>query len=339
MKSWVTRASITLATLVVIGAAIVSPVGAEALTTIILNGKTTTGYFNDGDTFRPRDGQYHGQSFRTGGFNTLESFGPVHQWGDWHPYELYVIAKLAARNARRGTWHCSSDGTADGYGRMLADCPDLAYSQIEHGFAMAYQADDSPARPEYLRAEREAIAAHRGMWAHGVPEFVMTSVHSADEDRDRSVHYNRLISTLDGHTEEMRHTDSYGSCEWVCARETAPDPTTTHDVARSLREDTALAPLIADLSNVLLLEMTGRFARTGDLPAWVSGTLRDEVRTRLIAARDAGRIGPVHEQRGSCMLYVPFDQRYSGRGGAVAPCLAGHGTLPPDLPDHWHGAH
>ena len=32
------------------------------------------------------------------------------------------------------------------------------------------------------------------MWAHGVPEFVMTSVHSYDEDRDRPWHYNRLIS-------------------------------------------------------------------------------------------------------------------------------------------------
>jgi len=340
MKTWLTRGSIAAATLVVLAASsLASRVGAEALTTVIVNGETMTGYFNDGDTFRPRDGRYHGTSFRTGGFNTLESFGPVHQWGDWHPYELYVIAKMAARNARRGTWHCTTDGTTDSYGRMLADCPDLAMSQIQQGLAMAYQADDTPSRPEYLRAQHDAITARRGMWAHGVPQFVMTSVHSFDENRDLPSHYNRRISTIDGHTESMEHHDTYATCQWVCAPDVVPDPTTTHDVARSLRADAALAPQIADISNLLLLEITGRFARTGALPGWVTGTLHDEIEARLVAARDAGRIGPVHEERGSCMLYVPFDRRYYSRGAAAAPCLSGHGTLPPDMPDRWHTSH
>ena len=313
-----------------------SHVGADAFTTVYINGERTTVVFNDGDSFRPRDGRYHGQQCRLGGYNTLESFGPAHQWGDWHPYELYIIAKLAYRHGQRGTWHCTTDGNADTYGRLLLDCPDLAMSEIGHGYAGAMQIDDSPSRPEYLHAQQDAIAARRGMWAHGVPEFVMTSVHSYDEDRDRSLHYNRRISTLDGHTESMEHSDTYDLCQWVCAPEQVPDPTTTHDVARSLRADASIAPLLTDVSNVLLMEITGRFARTGGLPAWVTGPLYDALHPRLVAARDRGQIGPVGTQRGSCMLYVPFDQRY---GQSRASCLYGHGTLPPDVPDHWHTSH
>jgi endonuclease YncB( thermonuclease family) len=335
MQTWYTRASIAAALALLFGAGLASRVGADALTIVWINDERTTVSFNDGDSFRPRDGRYHGTQSRLGGYNSLESFGPAHQWGDWHPYELYEIAKLAFHTAQRGEWHCTTDGTTDSYGRLLLDCPDLAVGLIGRGYAMAYQIDDSPSRPEYLRAQQAAIDAHRGMWAHGVPDFVMTSVHSADEDREATVHYNRRISTRDGHSESMEHHDTYGLCQWVCMNEEAADATHMHDVARSLRADTSLAPQIAELSNLLLIEIADRFTRTGALPAWVTGSLHDEITTRLTAARTAGELGSLHTQRGSCMLYVPFDQRY---GRSRASCLIDHGTLPPDMPDRWHDA-
>src|SRR5688572_27093150 len=90
------------------------PAWADAWTRVHINGQLVPVSFNDGDSFRVHGGEFSGAQCRLSGFNTLESFGPAHQWGDWHSYELYIIAKLGLRNARHGTWHCFSDGSRDG---------------------------------------------------------------------------------------------------------------------------------------------------------------------------------------------------------------------------------
>lgn len=309
--------------------------GADAVTRVFINGQPTPVSFNDGDSFRPSDGELMGQQCRLIGYNTLESFGPAHQWGDWHPYELYINAKLATLHARRGTWHCNFDGQFDTYGRAALDCPDLAVDMIRHGLAMAYMVDDHASRPEYLRAQREAMRERRGMWAHGIPEFVMTSVHSFDEDRDRPWHYNRMISTRDGHSESMQHRDTYSECQWICNTESVADEHQARAAARALRADPVTAPLVADLSNILLTEITSRFARRGELPGYVGEVAtRDALTARLATERDAGRLTS-RERRGSCGIYVPFERRY---GRSRASCLMGHGTVPPDMATHW-GAH
>lgn len=301
---------------------------AHGWTRVFLNGRLVPVSFNDGDSFRVQAGEYAGNQCRLGGFNTLESFGPAHQWGSWHPYELFVLAKLATANARRGTWHCTTDGGRDGYGRLLLDCPDLAVSQIRQGLAIAYQVDDTPARPEYIRAQREAIAERRGIWAHGVPDYVTTSVHSAAEDPTRPYHYNRLVSVHDGHSESRQHNERYAECEWVCNQEIRADESAVREAARALRADPELAPLLADVPNFHLLEYARRYARIGQLPAYVSENVRAQVEERLRAMRDRGELGATRSVRGSCMLYVPFERWY---GGDRAACLRGHGTLPPDL--------
>ncbi len=328
-----TRISVAAAAVLAVASALVFPhdAGADALTRVFINGVPTPVSFNDGDSFRPQEGEIAGQQCRLIHYNTLESFGPAHQWGDWHPYELYILAKMATVHARRGTWHCSFDGNFDGYGRAALDCPDLAVDLIRHGYAMAYQVDDHPARPEYLRAQREAIREGRGIWAHGVPEFVMTSVHSFDEDRDREWHYNRLISTRDGHSESMQHRETYASCEWVCNTETVADEVQARRAARALRTDPTTAALVGDFSNIIVTEMASRFARRGELPAYVDEAIRTPILARLSTERDAGRLGS-HTQRGSCAIYVPFDRRY---GRSRASCLAGHGTVPDDLEGRW----
>lgn len=310
--------------------------GADAWTRVYINGALQPVSFNDGDSFRVHGGEYSGSQCRLGGFNTLESFGPAHQWGTWHPYELYIVAKMATMNGRRGTWHCFTDGSRDGYGRLLMDCPDLAVDSIRRGYAQAYQIDDTPSRPEYLRAQQEAIRERRGMWAHGVPELVMTSAHSFDEDRSREWHYNRLVSTRDGHSESMQHRETYSECEWVCNTETIADPLATRAVARQLRGDPEMSAVLGEWTNLELIEFVTRFARNGELPAYATGGSRPLLESRLAAERAAGHLGQTHEEPGSCFLYVDFTRRY---GGQRASCLAGHGTLPPHVADVWHGAH
>jgi endonuclease YncB( thermonuclease family) len=309
-----------------IGALAVPRADATAWTRVVLNGTVVPVSFNDGDTFRVHAGEFSGSSCRLGGFNTLESFGPAHQWGGWHPYELYTIAKMATYHGQRGTWHCTTDGSRDVYGRLLTDCPDLAVSQIEHGYAHAYEVDDAPTRPAYIRAQQRAIAERRGMWAHGVPDYVMTSIHSASEDPGRESHYNRLISLHDGHSESMRHHDSYSECEWVCNMETRADEQAVTRAALALRSE--LGPQVADWQNFHLLEFARRFARLGQVPEYLTGASRDPILQRLTQASERGELGTTHEARGSCMIYVEFQRRY---GRDRASCVAGHGTLPPGV--------
>lgn len=296
---------------------------ADAYARVFLDGVAVPVHFNDGDTFRVIGGQYANTPCRLSGFNTLESYGPVHQWGNWHPYELYVLAKRATRNARRGTWHCTTTGERDGYGRLLTECPDLAVDQIRHGYAHAMEVDDRPSPPEYLRAQQEAIVNRRGIWAHGVPDFVLTSLHSLSEDPGRPTHYDRLVSTLDGHSESVEHRETYAECQWVCNAETRVDEARVRDAARRLRENEALAPGLAPFFGVNLEAMVSRFVRKRELPASVPEALRAPITAQLEDDRAAGRLGETREERGACMLYVTFERRY---GRNRAPCLHGHGN-------------
>ena len=307
---------------------------ADGWSRVSINGRVVPVSFNDGDSFRVRGGEYDGTQCRLGGFNTLESFGPAHYWGDWHPYELYTNAKMATTNARRGNWHCFTDGTRDGYGRLLVECPDLIVDALSRGYAHIYTTDDNPARPEYIRAQDEAMSARRGMWAHGVPGYVMTSVHSFDEDTSREWHYNRLVSTRDGHSESVRHRETYSECEWVCADEIVADPVGISNLARAMRADATIAPLVADRANVHLEEYVSRFARTGELPETVTEPARTPILAFLNAASALGNLPATHTvPNATCMLYVAFDRRY---GTSRATCLREHGTLPPGVEDVWH---
>lgn len=300
---------------------------AEVYSRVYLNGRLVPVYFNDGDTFRVMEGPWRGSACRLAGFNTLESYGPVHQWGDWHPYELFINAKLATYNGRQGEWHCTTDGQRDTYGRLLTFCPDLAVDQIRKGLAHTMEVDDAPSPPAYIRAQQEAIRNRRGMWAHGVPDFVMTSLHSASEDPSRESHYNRLVSTLDGHSESYRHRETYGECEWICNTETRADEARVEAAARRLRADPGLAPRMTELFNIHLIGIVSRFRRKGELPGYLPEELRPDLMTFLERERDQGQLGETHEARGSCALYVEFERRY---GQTRAECLRGHGNWPPN---------
>ncbi len=300
----------------------------QAHTIVYINGHRSTVYFNDGDSFRVLDGAYSGRGSRLSGFNTLESFGPVHTWGTWHPYELWVNAKTATLNAARGQWHCTTDGSVDGYGRLLLDCPDLAVDQIRKGLAHAMNVDDTASRPEYLRAQQDAIRNRRGMWAHGVPSFVLTSLHSRDEDPTRDAHFNRMVSVRDGHSERWAHDDRYPECSWQCATEIVADEAKVRAFARSLRARPETRVVVQNVSNLLLIELVDRYARLGTVPEYTAEPVRAAVEPLLEQAKASGELGASTERRGACHLYVALTRRY---GRNRAPCLRGRGTLPPHL--------
>ena len=295
--------------------------GAEPATRVFLNGVPTPVYFNDGDSFRVLAGPLEGTKARLAGYNTLESFGPVHSWGDWQAYELYALAKQATYNARRGTWRCTSDMTRDGYGRMLWVCPGLALDQISKGLAHAMSVTTDPADPELLRAQWRAQTLGLGIWAKGVPEYVVTSLHSAEEDPTRPTTYNRAVSPLDGHSQPWIHTDTYAECQKVCLASQRLQPDAAAKVAGGLLADAVLGPALGAFTPGLLSLVVSDWLREGKVNGVVPETVRGGLELRLSELKAKGALTPVETTRDACHVYVAFQRRF---GLQRAVCLADH---------------
>ena len=309
-----------------------APAAAEPLTRVRINGAMTAVYFNDGDSFRIQSGPFKGAQARLSGYNTLESFGPVHFWGDWTGKELYAIAKLSTLVARRGEWSCEGDGKKDGYGRLLLFCRDLAKALIEQGLAHTYSVNDQPGDAELLAAQRQAMKARIGMWAHGVPRYIMTSLHSTAEGGDRNGKTsNRLISTADARSDKWEHDDDYGECEKVCHQVPGMTPADLEANVAKLQEAGVLGGFSDEAARVLvragveaLLRGTSKptFAdieATGiRLPPQLDAAAAEPVLAELARLKDANTLAVNGKQEDTCQIYVDFRRRF---GGDRAVCL------------------
>ncbi len=185
---------------------------------ITLNGEATSVRWSDGDSFHILSGPHKGRGTRLTGYNSLESYGPVHRWGEWTAKELYAIAKSSAQVAAAKEWTCTTDGKVDGYQRLLIDCPLLAVEMVRQGHGLAYAVEGAKAAPAVLEAQAEAQREGRGLWKKGVVKGVVTSVHSVGEDGDEAdaVAYNRVVDTRTGEALKRRHEKRYATCEEVC---------------------------------------------------------------------------------------------------------------------------
>ena len=205
----------------------------------------------------------------------------------------------------------------------VGPCPDLVVDQVSKGLAHVYNVDDSPSKPEYVRAQIEAQKAERGMWAKGVPEFILTSTHSAAEGLGDKT-YNRLISTRDGHTEKWKHQETYRECQWVCAVDHNYDEEALDAAAARMRADSKLGPLLADFYNFHLKEFAARYLRKGEVPEYVPRQARSPLQKWLAREKKAGRLGSIERVKGSCMIFAEFERRY---GNGRASCVRGKGNF------------
>lgn len=309
-------AALVAAMPVLLGGAIAS--AAPPRTRVILNGDAVPVSFNDGDSFRVLGGTYSGAQSRLAGFNTLESHGPVHLWGGWSTKEMYVLAKLATKHGRRGMWTCTSDGKTDTYGRMLTFCPDLAESLIRAGLAHVMTIDDAPGNPELVEAQRDAQRARRGMWAHGIPPFVLTSLHSVEEDTTGSGTYNRLVSSEDGHSVKWKHTERYEECAIICHMVYTVDEAKLDTVTDAVAADPEVADIVGKLSREDLRQAVLEFAKWRYVSRAIAKRRRLELEAYLQAKANAGAFGTQSSSKGSCVVHVPFERRF---GGGRAVCL------------------
>jgi endonuclease YncB( thermonuclease family) len=288
------------------------PPAAEPVSRAFINGVPTPVYYNDGDSFKPMYGPFKGSQSRLAGFNTLESYGVVHQWGKFTYRELFVNAKLATKHARKGVWHCETDSNRDGYGRLLMWCKDLAISLVRNGLAHAMSVNKDPADADLLAAQREAINDRVGMWAHGVPHYILTSLHSASEGGGKDGKtYNRLVSVIDGHSEKMIHTTNYEECQKVCWDRKM----LTRESQETAVAAFAARPALADVGVRELLQFASEYLLFGS--ATSAGALRAEA-DEVLAALQADSALVATNEPDSCHMYVDFRRRF---GGDRAVCL------------------
>jgi endonuclease YncB( thermonuclease family) len=286
---------------------------------VTLNGKDYPVFFNDGDSFRVLSGDLKGSKARLGGFNTLESYGPVHSWGDWTTKELYVVAKMGTYNARKGVWDCTSDLAKDTYGRTLWRCEDLSNDQIRKGYAHAMSVTSEPAEASDVAAQREAIQGKRGMWAHGVPEYVLTSLHSASEGGGKDGKtYNRLVSSVDGHSLKWRHEDNYEECQNVCWKPTEEERLTRFTERLAKRVSSGLKA--SDLTAIAQAFIKSGEASVSALDdeGMLSTEQKISVLKELKLMKHEGWVEAAQSEVETCMIYVDFRRRF---GAARAVCL------------------
>lgn len=188
----------------------------DAFGFIVLNGEREEVRWSDGDSFTFRSGPRKGMSTRLKGYNTLEAYGPVHQWGSWKPAELFALAKSSSRVAASREWECTSEGKLDGYRRLLVNCRTLAIEMVRVGHALAYAVEGEKVDSAVLSAQAEAMKNKRGMWGKGISLGIVTSVHSLNEDVDATETYNRVIDTRTGKSSVRKHAHRYESCQMVC---------------------------------------------------------------------------------------------------------------------------
>jgi endonuclease YncB( thermonuclease family) len=294
---------------------------AGSKTKVVVNGTSAPVYFNDGDSFRVVAGRMSGTKGRLAGFNTLESHGPVHKWGTWTAKELYINAKMATKNGRDGSWVCNSDGSKDTYGRELFDCPSLTQSQVRKGFAHAMTITAEGSAPELQAIQHEAQKNKVGMWAHGVPDFIITSTHSIAERSGRQYAYNRIVSTKDGHSEKVQHQKAYKECEWVCVNKVAVAEDVSTKVVAELRADEILKNVLKDFSDADLAYIARMWLVIDQVALMVPLDAKEDRRKiseKLEALVTSGTLVAATTEVDSCTLFVPFKRRY---GGGRATCL------------------
>lgn len=290
----------------------------EPRSRVLLNGELVQVTFNDGDSFRVLSGDFKGARGRLFGYNTLESYGPVHQWGTWTEKEMYVIAKMATLHARKGVWECEYTGEQDTYNRLLIWCPGLAEDLVRRGMAHVLTIDDEPGDPKLVEAQREAIEARRGLWSHGVPDFILTSTHSAEEDTTGKGTYNRLISSVDGHTLTWKHTNHYRECDKVCFLRYEVDPARVEEVMAALRADAAVSAIVEPLDDETLRKVVTDFARHRLVDREVPKKVRQDLVEHLRGYAEQGRFGTGEGEPTACMVHVDFKRRF---GTGRATCL------------------
>ncbi|MEE2780038.1 MAG: hypothetical protein VYE15_05925 [Myxococcota bacterium] len=244
---------------------------------VVLNGERVAVNWSDGDSFRVLRGTRKGQSARLMGYNTLESYGPVHFWGGFHGYQLYDVAKKGTEFARSQEWDCQTQGDQDHYGRILVNCPELTKAMVREGFAHVFSVYAPGERDLNLEVLRAQIDTGRSLVAKGKEAAGLGKLEEASATTEKLQNRQQVEEQLRLQLEAQNHRR--GIWRWGIPSHIV---TSTHSTDEDGKRDKAYNR-VCD-------------TRTGN--SW-------KVEHQLaLSPCDAWCYG------GSCMIYVPFQQRY-----------------------------
>ncbi|MCB9646031.1 MAG: hypothetical protein H6730_05445 [Deltaproteobacteria bacterium] len=103
--------------------------------------------------------------------------------------------------------------------------------------------------------------------------------------------YNRLVSSVDGHSAKWLHENSYDECQDVCAMERVVSPEVIEAAVETLRNDTEMADVVAQLPKSQLTQIVSDFSQLG----WFRGVKDEAIAKRItdrLTAMDAeGKLG------------------------------------------------
>jgi micrococcal nuclease len=178
---------------------------------ILLRGKPTPVVWQDGDTLTFMKGPLKGKTGRLVGYNTLESYGPVHRWGEWSGQELLGLAVEARKVAAAQEWSCTKQKGRDSYGRLLINCPDARAALLDSGLAHVFAYEGEP-DPNDLARQTAARMDSRGIWLKGRPETIISNVSADNSGRV----FLRVVNSRSGKTEVRHQRGDYSICDEIC---------------------------------------------------------------------------------------------------------------------------
>jgi len=195
---------------------------------------------------------------------------------------------------------------------------DLATQMIRKGYAHALNVGPEPSDEILLKAQRDAIKERKGIWAHGVPDYILTSLHSIDEDTRREYAYNRLVSAQDGHSEKMKHKNVYKECQEVCSEDITIDDETYANAITMMRDDETLSEYLDQMTDDDLKHLVFVWLKAHSVAAMVPKEDRDILRSWLQEKSLKGVLKVASRKNESCLIYVDFRRRF---GSNKAACL------------------
>ena len=188
---------------------------------------------------------------------------------------------------------------------------------IRSGMAHAMTITAEPSPELYLNAQRDAIKNRRGMWANGVPKYVLTSLHSVDERPNQNWAYNRLVSTHDGHSERWIHGETYGECDKVCVEEVQLESQVLEEAKQRLDSVESLSAW-RQLTARKQVEVLELWLMINTVSAHIPKTERALMRQALTQLVNTGLLVASQTRLGGCMIYTDYRRRF---GGGKATCL------------------
>ena len=153
------------------------------------------------------------------------------------------------------------------------------------------------------------------MWAHGVPEYVLTSLHSIDERSNRKYAYNRLVSSRDGHSEKWMHQEKYKECQTVCEQNIKIDDKNLDKLRAQLSANVEAKPVLEGSTDAELNHIIKMWLKTATVAAVIEKRDISVMKEALSALKSDGYTTSTD---GSCVVYVDFKRRF---GGDKAKCL------------------